>query len=190
MRLGSDRILKDDEDDGVRGAAPPDAATSAAAAAALEASMRPRRARNAFPCVKEVEMCDRYAAFVEQEQEAPGEVHFTDFLHLVDECVACDDRWTERTACTPTLATLLTIRERLAIVSKSCTCARGHHMASYWSVDGLFAFRPETVYMRVFMDSIIELCVIARSTLAVASEFLASFLRNTAAFAEGEPGHA
>jgi len=190
MRLGSDGILKDDEDDGVRGAAPPEAATSAAAAAALEASMRPRRARNTFPCVKEVEMCDRYAEFVEQEREAPGEVHFTDFLHVEDECVACDDRWTESTACTPTLATLFTIRERLAIVTKSCTCARGHHVAYDGSVDGLFAFLPETLYTRVFIDSIIEHCVIARSTLAVASEFLTSFLRNTAAFAEGEPGQA
>jgi len=74
------------------GAAPPEAATSAAAAAALEASMRPRRARNLFPCVKEVEMCDRYAAFVEEERESPGEDHSTDFLHVEDECFACDDR--------------------------------------------------------------------------------------------------
>ena len=74
------------------------AATSAAAAAALETSMRPRRARNMFPCVKEVEMCDRYAAFVEEERESPGEVHFTDFLHEEDECFACDARWTESTA--------------------------------------------------------------------------------------------
>ena len=98
MRLGADGILEDDEDDGVRGAAPPEAATSASAAAALEASMRPRRARNMFPCVKEVEMCDRHAAFVEEERESPGEVHFTDLLHVEDECFACDDRWTESTA--------------------------------------------------------------------------------------------
>ena len=190
MRLGAEGILEDAEDGGGRDTAPPEAATAAAAAATLEASMRPRRARNMFPCAKEVEMCDRYAAFVEGEREAPGEFQFTDFLHVEDQCFECDERWTESTAGKPTLATLFTIRGRLAIVTKSWTCARGHNVAYDGSVDGLFAFRPETVYMRVFLDSIIELCVIARSTLAAASEFLTSFLRNTVAFAEVEPGQA
>jgi len=190
MRLGAEGILEDAEEEGGRDAAPPEAATAAAAAATLEASMRPRRARNMFPSAKEVEMCDRYAAFVEGEREAPGEFQFTDFLHVEDECFQCDERWTESTASKPTLATLFTIRGRLAIVTKSWTCARGHNVAYDGSVDGLFAFRPETVYTRVFLDSIIELCVIARSTLAAASEFLNSFLRNTVAFAEVEPGQA
>jgi len=193
MQLGANGVLDDGEQETV--AQDPDpptavAVAAAAAAAAVEASMRPRRARNMFPCVKEVEMCDRYAGFVEEERESPGDIHFTDFLHVEDECFACDDRWTESTVCKSTLATLFTIRGRLAIITKSWTCSRGHHVAYDGSADGLFAFRPETVYTRVFLDSIIELCVIARSTLAAASEFLASFLRNTAAFAEGEPGQA
>jgi len=58
------------------------------------------------------------------------------------------------------------------------------------SLDGLFALRHETLYTRVFLYSIIELYVIERSTLAAASTFLASAPRNTAAFAEGEPGQA
>ena len=191
MHLGAGGILDDgEEEEAASEPSPPESAAAAAAAAALEANLRPRRARNMFPCVREVEMCDRYAAFVDEEREAPGQVNFTDFLHVEDECFSCDDRWTESTVCKPTLAKLFTIRGRLAIVTKSWTCARGHHVAYDGSVDGLFAFRPETVYTRVFLDSLIELCVIARSTLAAASEFLASFLRNTAAFAEGEPGQA
>jgi len=190
MQLGAEGISEDAEDESSRDAAPPEAATAAAAEATLEASMRPRRARNMSPCASEVEMCDRDAALVEEERKAPGEVQFTDFLHDEDKCFACDDRWTENTASKPTFATQFTIRGRPAIVTKSWTCAGGHHVAYDWSVDGLLAFRPGTVYARVFLDSIIELCVIARSTLAAASEILASFLRNTAAFAKGEPGQA
>jgi len=46
------------------------------------------------------------------------------------------------------------------------------------------------MYTQVLLESLIELCVISRTTLAAASEFLASFLRHTAAFAEGEPDQA
>jgi len=124
MQLGANGVLDDGEQKTV--AQDPDPATAVAvaavaAAAAVKASMRPRRARNMFACVKEVEMCHRYARFVEEERESPGDIHFTDFLHVEDECFACDDRWTESTVCKPTLATLFTIRGRLAIITKSWT---------------------------------------------------------------------
>jgi len=191
MQLGANGVLEDSEQETVSQDPDPPTAVpvaAAAAAAAVKASMRPCRARKVFPCVKEVEMCVMNAAFVEEERESPGEIHFTDFLHVEDECFACDGRWTESTVCKSTLAALFTIRGRLAIITKSWTCSRGHNVSYDGSADGLFAFRPETVYTLVFLDSIIELCVIARSTLAAVSEFLASFFRNTAAFVEGEPG--
>jgi len=191
MHLGAGGILDEGEEkEAASEASPPESAATAAAAAALEAILLPRRARKMFLCFKEVEMCDRYAAFVDEEREALGQVNCNDFLHVEEGSSSCDDRWMESTVCKPTLATLFTIRGQLAIVTKSLTCARVHHVANNGSVDGLFALRPETVYTQVVLDSLIELCVIARSTLAAASEFSASFLHNTAAFAEGEPGQA
>jgi len=160
MQLGANGVLDDGQQE--TDAQDPDPSTAvavaaAAAAAAVEASMRPRRALYLFLCVKEVEMCDRYAGFVEKERKSPSEIHLTDILHVEDECFACDDRWTGSTVCKSTLATLFTIRGRLAIIAKSWTCSRGHHVAHDGSADGLFALRPETVHTRVFLTSIIEL---------------------------------
>jgi len=47
-----------------------------------------------------------------------------------------------------------------------------------------------TVYMRTFLEAVLELCVTARSTVSEASEFLTRLLRNTLAYSEREPGQA
>jgi len=49
---------------------------------------------------------------------------------------------------------------------------------------------PEIVYTRVFLDSVKGVCVIARSTMAAAAEYLTSVLRNTGAYRDGENGQA
>lgn len=54
--------------------------------------------------------------------------------------------------------------------------------------DSLFAASPEVVYVRVFMDAVLEICVIARSTMAAAAKYLTSLLRNTAAYDDGATG--
>lgn len=44
--------------------------------------------------------------------------------------------------------------------------------------------------MRVFLDAVLGICVIGRSTMAPESEYLTSLLRNTGAYKEGEYGQA
>ena len=68
------------------------------------------------------------------------------------------------------------------------TCANSHFVDYEGSEDGLFAVAAETLYVRVFLDSVLRVCVIARSTMAAATEYLASVLRNIGAYADGEFG--
>jgi len=69
-------------------------------------------------------------------------------------------------------------------------CVNGHDFLYDGAGDGLFAATQEIVYARIFLDLVLELCVIARSTMAAACQYLTGLLRNTAAYGEGEPGQA
>lgn len=46
------------------------------------------------------------------------------------------------------------------------------------------------VYARTVLDAVLELCGIAHSTMRAAREYRTSWHRNTAAYAENEPGEA
>jgi len=56
--------------------------------------------------------------------------------------------------------------------------------------EGQFAAFSETVDVRVFVDAVLGICVIGRSTMAAAAEYLTRLLRNTGAYAVGEFGQA
>jgi len=82
------------------------------------------------------------------------------------------------------------MRGRLDVVVRTWTCSSGHLVEYDGAENGLFAAGPETVYVRVLLDAVLGVCVIACSTMAAASEYLTSFLRNTGAYAVGEDGQA
>jgi len=79
---------------------------------------------------------------------------------------------------------------RLKGVVGTWTCSSGHLVEYEGAEDGLFAAGPETIYVRVFLDDVLGVFVIARSTMAAASEYLTGFLRNTGANADREDGQA
>ena len=82
------------------------------------------------------------------------------------------------------------MRGRMQINLGVWMCSKGHVVPYDGAEDGLFASFPETVYVRVFLDAVLGICVIGRSTMAAAAEYLTSLLRNTGAYAEGEFGQA
>jgi len=88
------------------------------------------------------------------------------------------------------IAVLFTIRGRMQILVGQLVCVNGHDVLYDGAGDGLFAATQDTVYARIFLDLVLELCVIARSTMAAACQCLMGLLRNTAAYGEGEPGQA
>jgi len=159
-------------------------------ALAVPLPSRLRRARNMFPCTNEVSQCDRYAAVVDACRTA-GEDKVLDYTHAESKCLYCDTVRGVDTPVTPEEVVLYCIRGRLTIYIGSWLCGSCQRVVEYdGSANGLFVATRGGVYARTFLDAVLELCVIARSTMAAASEFLTSLLRNTAAFSEDEPGQA
>ena len=151
---------------------------------------RLRRARNMFPCTNEVSQCDRYAAVVDACRTA-GEDKVLDYTHAESKCLYCDTVRGVDTPVTPEEVVLHCIRGRLTLYIGSWLCGSCQRVVKFdGSANGLFVATCGGVYARTFLDAVLELCVIARSTMAAASEFLTSLLRNTAAFSEDEPGQA
>lgn len=70
------------------------------------------------------------------------------------------------------------------------TCSNGHLVPFDGSQDALFAASPQVVYSRVFLDAVLEVCVIGKSTMAAGCELLTSFMRNTGACADCQIGRA
>jgi len=169
---------------------PTDPAPPTLDAAAVSLPSRLRRAHNMFPCTNEVKQCDRYAAVVDACRTA-GEAKVLDFTHAESKCLYCDTVRSVDTQVTPEEVVLYCIRGRLTIYIGSWLCGSCRRVVEYdGSANGLFVTKRGGVYARTFLDAVLELFVIARSTMAAASEFLTSLLRNTAAFSEDEPGQA
>jgi len=187
LPLGPDGIFNEQEAAKAASAATrrPAAAT---AAAAPPRPPQPRRARNMLPCSTEVALCDAYSAAVDQlRQEQP--LRRLDHVHVEPSCLICGEpargchikSWS---------ADLYTMRGLLAVVVGSWMCSNGHLVEYDGAQDGVFLASPEIVYTRVFLDSVMGVCVIARSTMAAAAEYLTSVLRNTGAYRDGENGQA
>jgi len=187
LPLGPDGVL-----DAVVPRAPaPGTAPRPAAATPIPKPDKPsqqRRARNMFPCAAEVALCDAYSAAVDRLRDS-GSFRRLDHVHVEPECLVCGLPSRGRDVLS-WKADLYTIRGRLEVVVGAWTCSSGHLVEYDGAEDGLFAAGPETVYARVFLDAVLGVCVIARSTMAAASEYLTSALRNTGAYADGEDGQA
>jgi len=152
------------------------------------ARLHKRRARNMFPCASEVAMCDSYSAALDALRDH-NKVRELVPVHAEESCLDCGEERNGKTV-SAWSALLYTIRGRLQINIGVWTCSKGHVVHYDGAEDGLFAASPETVYVRVFLDAVLGICVIGRSTMAAAAEYLTSLLRNTGAYAEGEFGQA
>jgi len=168
---------------------PSDPVSPRMAAAAPPLPSRLRRARNMFPCASEVRECELYAAVIDACRTAEKAM-ILDHTPAEIKCMYCDTMRGEETEVLPEEVVLYCIRGRLTIYIGSwmCVCER---MVEYdGSPDGLPVSKRGGVYTRTLLVAVLELCVIARSTMAAASEFLMSLLRNTAGYSEYEPGQA
>ena len=156
--------------------------------AAAPAPRLKRRARNMFPCAAEVAMCDSYSAALDALRDNKVDSVLAP-VHAGEPCLECGQ---ERNCkkLTAWAALLYTIPGRLQIHVGMWTCGNGHIVRYDGAEDGLFSTSPETVYVRVFLDAVLGICVIGRSTIAPESEYLTSLLRNTGAYKEGEYGQA
>jgi len=182
LPLGPDGLLNQQEEPAVR---PPPGAASRPSVQLPErdsATRRKRRARNMFPCAAEVAMCDSYSAALDSLRNGKKDRELIP-VHAEESCLECGEERAGKYL-TAWAALLYTIRGRLQINVGIWTCTSGHVVHYDGAEDGLFAASPETVYVRVFLDAVLEICVIARSTMAAAAEYLTSLLRNTGAFQE------
>jgi len=185
LRFGPNGVLNE------MGDPPPVEPVAAAptAAAVPPPPPRPRRARNMFPCTQEVALCDVYSKFVDEARTLNNIFRYDSRLHVEEKCIVCQEPRGESLS-SQSIALLFTIRGRMQILVGQWVCANGHEVLYDGAGDGLFAATLDTVYSRIFLDLVLELCVIARSTMAAACQYLTALLRNTAAYGEGEPGQA
>jgi len=156
--------------------------------ASAPAPPRKRRARNMFPCASEVAMCDSYSAALDALRDAKLDRQLFP-VHAEESCLDCGEKRDGKNV-SAWAAVLHTMRGRLQINVGNWTCSKGHIVDYDGAEDGLFAMSPETLYVRVFLDAVLGICVIGRSTMAAASEYLTSLLRNSGAYQEGEQGQA
>jgi len=185
LRFGPNGVLNEMGD--------PDSAEPVAAAPAAplmpSPPPRPRRARNMFPCTEEVALCNAYSQFVDAARATNNIYRYDSRLHVEEKCTVCQE---PRGALllSQNIAVLFTVRGRMQILVGEWVCVNGYDVLYDGAGDGLFAVTQEMVYTRIFLDLVLELCVIARSTMAAACQYLTGLLRNTAAYGEGEPGQA
>lgn len=152
-------------------------------------SRRRRRARNMFPCRGEVAKCEVMHSSCEVQRLAGAFPRVLPGLYVEDWCLMCgvargDADLTQR------VAALFTVRGKMVITVADWTCEAGHLVEYDGAEDALFAFQAETVYARVFIDAMLETCVIGRTTMSAAAELWSSTLRNTGAYTDGETGQA
>ena len=134
-------------------------------------------------------MCDVYCNFEDAARAASNIYRYDSRLHVEEKCIVCQEPRGDSLSC-QNIAVLFTIRGRMQILVGQWVCVNGNDVLYDGAGDGLFAATQDTVYARIFLDLVLELCVIARSTTAAACQCLTGLLRNTAAYGEGEPGQA
>lgn len=150
---------------------------------------RRRRARNMFPCRGEVAKCQIMQSSCEVQRLAGAFPRVLPGLYVEDWCLTCGvarggAHLTQRAAA------LFTVRGKMIITVADWTCEAGHFVEYDGAEDALFAFEAETVYARVFLDAMLETCVVGRTTMSAAAELWSSTLRNTGAYSDGETGQA
>lgn len=153
------------------------------------APRRRRRARNMFPCRGEVAQCSAYHAECDVQRAAGANPRRLQDVFVEEFCIECN---APRGPAELSLhdAILFTLRGRAVISVADWTCVAGHVVSYDGSDDALFAFEPRTVYTRVFLDAVLETCVIGRTTMSAAAELLTSAMRNSDAYVEEEFGQA
>lgn len=180
----ADGILNE-EADASRGA-PASREASRADPVAPEPMRQRRRARNMFPCRGEIKLCAAYHAVCDRLRVSESERHI-DLTHMEKRCLACG-ALAFNAAVESSTVTLYTLRGRLTTTVGKWTCPCGEAVLYDGAEEGLFAASPKVLYVRIFMDAVLEICVISRSTMAAAAEYLTSLLRNTGAYEDGEHG--
>jgi len=188
LPFGPDGLLNEQEEPATRPPTPAPSRPAVPLRATVPAPKRKRRARNMFPCAAEVAMCDSYSAALDSLRDRKDDRELLQ-VHAEESFLDCGEERNDKQL-TAWAALLYTIRGRLQIHVGIWVCTKGHVVHYDGAQDGLFAASPETVYVRVFLDAVLGICVIARSTMAAASEYLTSLLRNTGAYEEGEHGQA
>jgi len=181
---------QNDDGDDQPGGEPGSPAGPAEVAPPTPLPLRVRRSRNMFPCPVEVQRCNQDSDFIDSCVQA-GEPKIMGDTHAEPVCLRCNRVRDESTRVEPEEAMLYTIRGRAKIHIGKWYCSTCELLVEYdGALNGLFVATRDTVYARTFLDAMLELCVIARSTMTAASEYLASLLRNTPAYGECEPGQA
>lgn len=186
--VGPDGFLEQEQEEAPRTAEPAAAERRAAEAHASTVArpLQPRRSRNMFPCSTEVKLCEEYSSAVDLLRGG-SECPRLQRTLVESGCLVCGESGRGRDI-RSWAADLYTMRGRLIVMVGTWVCPNGHLVEYDGAEDGLFAAGQETLYVRVFLDCVLGVCVIARSTIAAAAEYLASVLRNTGAYADGEYG--
>lgn len=187
---GSDE-QSSEESEGENAAAEQEAEVAAADAAMMaNRALKPRRrARNMFPCRGEVAMCTTYHTECDLQREAGIFPRMLEGVFVEEICFSCNAA-RGQAALSQRQAELYTVRGRMLITVADWICGDGHPVGYDGAEDALFVYEPRTVYTRVFLDAILEACVIGRTTMSAAAELWTSTLRNSAAYEEGEFGPA
>lgn len=177
-----------------RGPPPPPAGLPRLGRRRASTDVQLRRSRNMLSCSEEVRLGQMYHDMVDAAREEGRLRVFPDFF-ADDVCLACElmgvvSERGEEAMFNVRRAELHTTRGTATIFVCSWVCPRSHEVRYDGAQDALFAFSLKVVYTRMFLDAVIEFFIIGKSTMAAGCEFLASYIRNTGAFADNEIGRA
>jgi len=101
-------------------------------------------------------------------------------IHVEEKYIVCQKPRGDSLSC-QNIALLFARRGRMQILFGQWVCVIGHEVLYDGAGDGLFAVTRDTAYARILLDLVLELCVIARLTMAAACKYLTGLLRTTAA---------
>jgi len=188
LPVGPDGLLNEQKEPATRPPPPAPSRPAVPIRATVPAPHRKRRARNKFPCAAEEATCDSYSAALDSHRDRKNDRELL-LVPAQESSLDCGEERNDKQM-TTWAALLYMIFGRLQIHVSIWVCTKGQFGHYDGAQDVLFAASPETVYVRVFLDAVRGICVIAGSTVAAAFEYLTSFLRNVGAYEEGEHGQA
>jgi len=113
-----------------------------------------------FPCSTKVRLCDQYSTAVKLLRNE-GQYRSLSKVHVESSCIVCDEPGRGREVIKWT-ADLYTMRGRLEVIVGSWTCVNSDLVEYYGAEDGLYSVGVEIVYVRVFLESVLGVCVISR----------------------------
>jgi len=124
-----------------------------------------------FPCTEEVALCNVYCQFVDAAWATNNIFRYDSRLHVEEQCIVCQEPrggWMS----SQNISVLFTVKGRMQILVGQWVYANGHDVLYDGEGDELFAATQETVYARICLNFVLELCVIARSTIAAVCQYL------------------